>query len=152
MGLGWRFSTAWRSSDAVRKMPWANLLYGKVANKAMTAIQATMYEDVATANFRLDMLKDKAQDVRATSRLVDSPACLVVKDGDMSTQLARMLRILRCGIGIVGGEQILMIGAKTFLLLSTGFYGSVEVVDLTRELLFFGRQISDFQVCRLDLK
>jgi molecular chaperone HtpG len=37
-------------------------------------------------------LKDKAQDVRATSRLVDSPACLVVQDGDMSTQLARMLK------------------------------------------------------------
>ena len=38
------------------------------------------------------VLKDKAQDVRATSRLVDSPACLVVQDGDMSTQLARMLK------------------------------------------------------------
>ena len=44
----------------------------------------------------LDRLKtalaDVAQDVRATSRLVDSPACLVVQDGDMSTQLARMLK------------------------------------------------------------
>jgi molecular chaperone HtpG len=39
-----------------------------------------------------DVLKDKAQDVRATTRLVDSPACLVVQDGDMSTQLARMLK------------------------------------------------------------
>ena len=39
-----------------------------------------------------DVLKDKATDVRATSRLVDSPACLVVQDGDMSTQLARMLK------------------------------------------------------------
>ena len=39
-----------------------------------------------------DVLKDKASDVRATSRLVDSPACLVVQDGDMSTQLARMLK------------------------------------------------------------
>jgi molecular chaperone HtpG len=37
-------------------------------------------------------LKDKAEDVRVTTRLVDSPACLVVKDGGMSTQLARMLR------------------------------------------------------------
>ena len=27
-----------------------------------------------------------------TTRLVDSPACLVVKDGGMSTQLARMLK------------------------------------------------------------
>ena len=39
-----------------------------------------------------EALKDKAADVRATSRLVDSPACLVVQDGDMSTQLARMLK------------------------------------------------------------
>ena len=39
-----------------------------------------------------EVLKAKASDVRATSRLVDSPACLVVQDGDMSTQLARMLK------------------------------------------------------------
>ena len=37
-------------------------------------------------------LRDKAQDVRITTRLVDSPACLVVQDDDMSTQLARMLK------------------------------------------------------------
>jgi molecular chaperone HtpG len=37
-------------------------------------------------------LKDKAQDVRVTSRLVDSPACLVVTDEGMSMQLARMLK------------------------------------------------------------
>ncbi|KRC04408.1 heat-shock protein Hsp90 [Hydrogenophaga sp. Root209] len=39
-----------------------------------------------------ETLKDKAKDVRVTSRLVDSPACLVVEDGDLSTQLARMLK------------------------------------------------------------
>ncbi|MEP6720622.1 MAG: molecular chaperone HtpG [Variovorax sp.] len=39
-----------------------------------------------------EALKDKAQDVRVTTRLVDSPACLVVQDGGMSTQLARMLK------------------------------------------------------------
>ena len=40
-----------------------------------------------------EALKDKAEDVRVTSRLVDSPACLVVKDdGGMSMQLARMLK------------------------------------------------------------
>ncbi|MEJ8824114.1 molecular chaperone HtpG [Variovorax humicola] len=39
-----------------------------------------------------ETLKDKADDVRVTTRLVDSPACLVVKDGGMSTQLARMLK------------------------------------------------------------
>ncbi|MDD2610297.1 MAG: molecular chaperone HtpG [Giesbergeria sp.] len=39
-----------------------------------------------------EALKDKAEDVRVTTRLVDSPACLVVQDDDMSTQLARMLK------------------------------------------------------------
>ncbi|WP_027016507.1 molecular chaperone HtpG [Comamonas composti] len=39
-----------------------------------------------------DALKDKAEDVRVTTRLVDSPACLVVQDGGMSLQLARMLK------------------------------------------------------------
>ena len=39
-----------------------------------------------------DSLKDKAKDVRVTTRLVDSPACLVVEDGDVSNQLARMLK------------------------------------------------------------
>jgi len=39
-----------------------------------------------------EALKDKAEDVRVTTRLVDSPACLVVKDNGMSTQLARMLK------------------------------------------------------------
>ncbi len=37
-------------------------------------------------------LKDKAKEVRVTTRLVDSPACLVGADGDMSGQLARMLK------------------------------------------------------------
>lgn len=39
-----------------------------------------------------EALKDKASDVRATTRLVDSPACLVVSDGGMSMQLARLLK------------------------------------------------------------
>lgn len=39
-----------------------------------------------------EALKDKAQDVRVTTRLVDSPACLVVSEGGMSLQLARLLK------------------------------------------------------------
>ncbi|MEO5735075.1 MAG: molecular chaperone HtpG [Rubrivivax sp.] len=37
-------------------------------------------------------LKDRAKDVRATTRLVDSPACIVVEEGDMSAHLARLLK------------------------------------------------------------
>jgi molecular chaperone HtpG len=44
----------------------------------------------------LDRLKttlgDRAKDVRVTSRLVDSPACLVVEDSDVSGHLARLLK------------------------------------------------------------
>ena len=39
-----------------------------------------------------EALKEKVDDVRVTTRLVDSPACLVVKDHGMSMQLARMLK------------------------------------------------------------
>ncbi|MDT7516836.1 molecular chaperone HtpG [Rhodoferax mekongensis] len=39
-----------------------------------------------------EALKEKAEDVRVTTRLVDSPACLVVQDHGMSTQLARLLK------------------------------------------------------------
>ena len=39
-----------------------------------------------------DALKDRVKDVRVTTRLVDSPACLVVDEGDMSGHLARMLK------------------------------------------------------------
>jgi len=37
-------------------------------------------------------LKDRAKDVRVTTRLVDSPACIVVDEGDVSGHLARMLK------------------------------------------------------------
>ncbi len=37
-------------------------------------------------------LKDRAKDVRATTRLVDSAACIVVDEGDMSSHLARLLK------------------------------------------------------------
>ena len=37
-------------------------------------------------------LKERAKDVRTTTRLVDSPACLVVDEGDMSGHLARLLK------------------------------------------------------------
>ncbi|MDB5779805.1 MAG: heat shock protein Hsp90 [Polaromonas sp.] len=57
-----------------------------------------------------EALKDKASDVRATSRLVDSPACLVVQDGDMSTQLARMLK--QAGQSVPQVKPILEVNAQ----------------------------------------
>ena len=57
----------------------------KTAEEAQTQFKAVLDK-------LKEVLKDKVKDVRATTRLVDSPACLVVQDGDMSTQLARMLK------------------------------------------------------------
>ena len=59
-------------------------------------------------------LQAKASDVRATSRLVDSPACLVVQDGDMSTQLARMLK--QAGQTIPEIKPILEVNAQHALV------------------------------------
>ncbi len=39
-----------------------------------------------------DTLKQKTQEVRVTTRLVDSPACLVTPEGQLSPQLLRMLK------------------------------------------------------------
>src|SRR4030095_7432552 len=39
-----------------------------------------------------ETLKDRVKDVRPTTRLVDSPACLVVEEGDVSSHLARLLK------------------------------------------------------------
>ena len=61
-----------------------------------------------------EALKDKATDVRATSRLVDSPACLVVQDGDMSTQLARMLK--QAGQAVPEVKPILEVNAQHALV------------------------------------
>ena len=37
-------------------------------------------------------LKDRAKDVRVSTRLVESPACIVVEEGDISGHLARLLK------------------------------------------------------------
>ncbi|STZ08324.1 High temperature protein G [Moraxella caprae] len=40
------------------------------------------------------VLGGRAKDVRVTSRLVDSPACLVVGDGELTPQMAQMLKAM----------------------------------------------------------
>jgi len=39
-----------------------------------------------------ETLKDRVKDVRPTTRLVESPACIVVEEGDVSAHLARLLK------------------------------------------------------------
>ena len=50
-------------------------------------------------------LKDRAKDVRSTTRLVDSPACIVVDEHDMSSHLARLLK--QAGQDAPKGQPIL---------------------------------------------
>jgi molecular chaperone HtpG len=55
-------------------------------------------------------LQDRAKDVRVTTRLVDSPACLVVEEGDMSSHLARMLQ--QAGQKVPATRPILEVNAE----------------------------------------
>jgi molecular chaperone HtpG len=61
-----------------------------------------------------EALKDKAQDVRVTTRLVDSPACLVAEDHGMSMQLARMLK--QAGQPVPDMKPILEVNAEHALV------------------------------------
>ncbi|WP_370680808.1 molecular chaperone HtpG [Comamonas sp. GB3 AK4-5] len=75
-----------------------------------------------------EALKDKADDVRATSRLVDSPACLVVQDGGMSTQLARMLK--QAGQAAPDSKPVLEVNPEHPLIKKLD--GSVHFHDLAQ--------------------
>lgn len=57
-----------------------------------------------------DSLKDKTKEVRVTTRLVDSPACLVTSDGDLSPQLVRMLK--QAGQAVPESKPILEINPE----------------------------------------
>ena len=77
-----------------------------------------------------EALKDKAEDVRVTTRLVDSPACLVVKDDAMSNQLARMLK--QAGQAAPEVKPVLEINAEHALVKKLD--GSVHFNDLAHIL------------------
>ena len=77
-----------------------------------------------------EALKDKAEDVRATTRLVDSPACLVVQDGGMSTQLARMLK--QAGQSAPESKPVLEVNPEHALVKK--LEGSVHFHDLAQIL------------------
>nr|WP_319564911.1 molecular chaperone HtpG [uncultured Rhodoferax sp.] len=77
-----------------------------------------------------EALKDKAEDVRVTTRLVDSPACLVVQDNGMSTQLARMLK--QAGQSAPEVKPVLEVNAEHPLVKKLD--GSVHFNDLAHIL------------------
>lgn len=60
-------------------------------DKDKTNDQAPVGLDALTAAFKV-ALGDKVKDVRASSRLTDSPVCLVADEGDMDMHLERLLK------------------------------------------------------------
>jgi len=79
----------------------------KAAEEAATAFKPTL-ERLKEA------LKDRAKDVRVTTRLVDSPACLVVEEGDMSAHLARLLK--QAGQNAPAAQPVLEVNAEHALV------------------------------------
>jgi len=75
----------------------------KKAAEAVAEAFKPMQEKLKTA------LKDRAKDVRVSTRLVDSPACIVVDEGDMSAHLSRMLK--QAGQSAPASQPILEVNA-----------------------------------------
>jgi molecular chaperone HtpG len=84
-------------------------------------------------------LEGKAKAVRVTTRLVDSPACLVVEDGEMSGQMARLMKQL--GQDVPVSKPILEINPEHPLvkrLDSTGQFDDLANVLFDQALLAEG--------------
>jgi len=79
-------------------------------------------------------LADRAKDVRTTTRLVDSPACIVVDEGDMSGHLARMLK--QAGQSAPAGKPILEINAEHPLIKRLDSPEGSEHFDDLAQILF----------------
>ena len=91
-------------------------------------------------------LKDRAKDVRTTTRLVDSPACIVVDEGDMSSHLARLLK--QSGQGAPKGMPILEVNPAHLLLKRLEVTADASFDDLAQiifdqALLAEGGQLED---------
>ena len=109
----------------------------KQAEAVATAFQPTL-ERLKTS------LKDRAKDVRVTTRLVDSPACLVVEEGDMSGHLARLLK--QAGQGAPAGQPILEVNAEHALvkrLESSEHFDVLAHILFDQALLAEGGQLDD---------
>ena len=109
----------------------------KQAEEAATAFKPTLE--------RLKIsLKDRAKDVRVTTRLVDSPACLVVEEGDMSGHLARLLK--QAGQGAPTSQPILEVNAEHPLvkkLESSERFDDLAGILFDQALLAEGGQLED---------
>ncbi len=79
-------------------------------------------------------LGERAKDVRVTTRLVDSPACIVVDEGDMSQHLARLLK--QAGQGAPAAKPILEINPEHALVKRLDSAEAGESFDDLAQILF----------------
>jgi len=91
-----------------------------------------------------EALKERAKDVRVTTRLVDSPACVVVEEGDMSAHLARMLK--QAGQQAPASKPTLEVNAEHALvkkLEGSAHFDALAQVLFDQALLAEGGQLED---------
>jgi len=79
-------------------------------------------------------LESRAKDVRATTRLVDSPACIVVEEGDMSGHLARLLK--QAGQSAPASKPILEVNPEHALVKKLDSAEGSEHFDDLAQVLF----------------
>jgi molecular chaperone HtpG len=110
----------------------------KQAEQAAETFKPTL-EKLKTA------LKDRAKDVRVTTRLVDSPACVVVDEGDMSAHLARMLK--QAGQSAPKSQPILEVNPEHALVkrldADEGRFDDLAHILFDQALLAEGGQLED---------
>ncbi|MCW7539931.1 molecular chaperone HtpG [Aquabacterium sp. A7-Y] len=91
-----------------------------------------------------ESLKEKAKDVRVTTRLVDSPACLVTEEGEMSGHLARLLK--QAGQSAPESKPVLEINAEHALvrrLQDSERFDDLAHILFDQALLAEGGQLED---------
>lgn len=89
-------------------------------------------------------LGDRTKDVRVSSRLVDSPACLVVGDGELTPQMAQMLKAM--GQSVPDVKPVLEINPNHPLinkLETSGDFDDLAQVIFDQALLADGGQLED---------
>jgi molecular chaperone HtpG len=100
----------------------------KQAEAAAESFKPTL-ERIKTA------LAGRAKDVRVTTRLVDSPACLVSEEGDMSGHLARLLK--QAGQSAPASQPVLEVNADHALVKNLAAIGEGEArFDDLAQVLF----------------
>ena len=109
----------------------------KKAEEAATTFKPVL-ERLKTA------LGERAKDVRVTTRLVDSPACLVTESGDMSAHLARLLK--QAGQSAPEVKPILEVNPEHALvkkLEASEYFDDLAHILFDQALLAEGGQLDD---------